>query len=146
MAKRKAQYRPSFTSIDLIMEEKRISESEIVAFSDIDYPLFSFKWLQDYSIDKCKDPKFFHDYLMRLQKLSILGWQEIRKSSRHNFGMEKIPVSQIKPELPKDFTRDVEELDVFRAVGDNRPMLGFQEGRIFHVIFIEAKFGDVYNH
>jgi len=96
---------------------------------------------------KGADEKFFHSLLMRMQKLSELGWKGIRLSGRHQFGMEKIPIKQLRPKvLPRIVTPDVEELDVIRATGDNRPMVGLQEGKIFHVIFIEANFGDVYNH
>lgn len=103
--------------------------------------------MQDYSIDDCKDPKFFHDVFIRFNKLSLLGWKEIRRFNRHSFGMEKISVSSIKPKaITNMISPEIKELDVFRAVGDNRPMIGFQEGKIFHVIFIEARFGDVYEH
>lgn len=130
-----------------IKPEDRKQLNDIQVVQSIEYPLFSFRWLIDYSIDVCKDYKFFHSYLIRLQKLSELGWDEIHKSSRHSFGMEKMPIKDIKPKLlPPIISPDVKELDVFRAVGDNRPMIGFQEGKIFHVIFIEAKFGDVYEH
>lgn len=133
--------------IKSIIDENKISTGEIETLAGIDYPLFSFRWLQKYSFDECSDAKFFQHYLMRLQKLSELGWNGIRVSGKHQYGMEKIPVNQIKPKaLPRIVTPDVEELDVFRAVGDNRPMVGLQQGKIFHVIFLEANFDDVYNH
>lgn len=127
--------------------QKEVSTAEVRQIAEVDYPLFSFRWLQDYSIDGCRDAKFFHDVLMRMQKLSELGWDGIRRSARHSFGMESIPVGQIKPKvLPQIITPDVKNLHVLRAVGDNRPMVGLQHGKIFHVIFLEANFGDVYNH
>ena len=82
----------------------------------------------------------------RLKKLSELGWEEIRKSQRHSFGMEKIPVKSIRPQCPAFITPDVKELEVFRATGNNKVFLGIQQENIFHVIFIEANFGDVYTH
>lgn len=125
----------------------KISRSEIETLSNIDHPLFSFKYLIDFSIDKCKDHSFFHDFLIRLQKLSELGWKEIRVSGKHEFGIEKITRDQIKPKdrLPKFITPEV-ELDVFRANGDNRPFVGKQDGKIFYIFFIETNFGDVYDH
>lgn len=124
-----------------------VSEKEIKELSEIDHPLFSFKYLKDASIKKCSDHKFFFDFLMRLQKLSELGWNEIRTSSRHGFGMEPMPVSEIvtKDQLPAFVTREV-ELDVFRSSGDNRVLVGHQSGKIFYVFFIEAKHGDISNH
>jgi hypothetical protein len=55
------------------------------------YPIFCFKYLSDESISGCKNSKFYFDFLMRLKKLSELGWNEIRTSAPHSFGMEPIP-------------------------------------------------------
>ncbi len=112
----------------------------------IDYPIFCFKYLQTSSIKSCNDYKFFLDFIFRLQKLGELGWKEINKSARHSFGTEKIPVSSIKPDLPGIITEDVDELIVFRANGSNLPFLGIRKPGVFHIIFIETKFGDIYNH
>ena len=112
----------------------------------IEYPLFCFQYLQDSSIKKCKDGEFLYNFLMRLKKLSEMGWKEIHVSPRHKYGVEKIPVSQIKPKLPLSITPDVTELTVFRACTDNRPFLGFRTENVFHVVFIEAAFNDIYDH
>ena len=129
------------------IETKSISRSEVEMMAEIDYPIFSFRYLNDVSVKDCKDHRFFINYITRLQKLSELGWNEIRKSSRHAFGMEPIPRTQIRHNklLPPFITKEV-DLHVFRAVGDNRVMVGFQKGKIFYVFFIEAKFGDISNH
>ncbi len=129
-----------------IIQNEQISIKEIRGLSGINHPLFSFKYLSECSIEDCREPSFFFNFLMRLQKLSALGWEEIRQSPRHAFGMEKIPISKIKKQLPKFITPEVEELCVFRAVGDNRPFIGLQQERFFHILFIEAKFGDIYDH
>lgn len=145
MAKKEREDKLVF--IKSILDENKISTGEITTLADIDFPLFSFRWLQEFSFVECNDAKFFQHFLMRLQKLSDLGWNGIRVSAKHQFGMEKIPVDKIRVKaLPALVTPDVEYLDVFRAVGDNRPMVGLQQGKIFHVLFIEAKFGDVYEH
>lgn len=130
-----------------VKEIKTVSEKEIEELSRIDHPLFSFKYLKDVSINKCEDHTFFHNFLIRLQKLSELGWKEIRLSHRHGYGMEKIPVSQIVPQkqLPAFVTKEA-DVDVFRSSGDNRVFVGLQRGRIFYIFFIEAKFGDIYKH
>ena len=99
-----------------------------------------------YSIKDCKDYDFFFRFLERLQKLSELGWKEINKSNRHGFGTEKIPTDQIKPKFPEFITPDVNFLTAFRATGNNHPFLGIQNGKIFHIIYIESKFGDIYDH
>lgn len=129
------------------IENKSISRSEVEAMAGIDYPLFSFRYFKDVSVKDCNDHKFFFDYITRLQKLSELGWNEIRKSPRHSFGMEPMPSVQIRHRglLPTFVTKEV-DLHVFRAVGDNRVMVGLQKGKIFHVFFVEAKFGDISPH
>ena len=112
-----------------------------------DYPIFCFKYLNDNaSISKCKDHKIFFDFIIRLKKLSELGWSEIRKSNRHSFGFEMIPVQKIKPRLPECVTPDVKVLQVFRVNGNNLPFVGLQCDKIFRVFFIETKFGDIYDH
>ncbi len=109
----------------------------------IDYPIFCFKHLK---LDFKKDHKFYFSFIERIHKLSNLTWNQINVADRHGFGIEKLPVGQIKPELPKFVTPDVTDLTVFRANGDNRPFLGLRKNNVFHVIFLEETFGDVYNH
>ena len=41
---------------------------------------------------------------------------------------------------------DVTKLYVFRATGDNHAFLGYRNGNVFNVLFIEYAFGDVYKH
>ncbi|MBL4559672.1 MAG: hypothetical protein JKX79_01680 [Labilibaculum sp.] len=118
---------------------KRPSSSDI----EIDYPIFCFKYL---NINFKGDHKFYFDFIDRLNKLSNLSWNQINTSQRHGFGTEKMPVNQIKPDLPKFITPEVKDLLVFRANGDNRPFLGLRKNNIFHIVFIEENFGDVYNH
>ncbi|MCU4155223.1 hypothetical protein J1N10_04505 [Carboxylicivirga sp. A043] len=111
-----------------------------------DYPMFCFKHLSETSIKDCKDSDFFIEFLLRLKKLSELGWKEIRKSQRHGFGMEKIPISEIHPKLPNCVTPEVKHLHVFRATGNNLPFVGIVIQQVFRIFFIETKFGDIYDH
>ncbi len=145
--KKKGKQADDLAFIKDVIESNTVSKKEIEVLSKIDHPLFSFKYLKDVSINKCKDSSFFYDFLMRLQKLSDLGWKEIRGSHRHSFGMEKIPVEDIVPhkQLPSFVTKEG-DVDVFRAVGDNRTFVGLQEGKIFYIFFIEACFGDICSH
>lgn len=112
--------------------------------SSIDYPVFCFKHLKT----NCsgKDYKFYFDFIERLSKISSLSWKEINLTHKHGFGTEKMPVGKIKPTLPPFVTPDVKDLIVFRANGDNRPFLGIRNENVFHIIFIEESFGDVYDH
>lgn len=110
------------------------------------YPLFCFKYLSRTSICDCTDHKIFYDFLIRLQKLSSLGWPGIRRAGRHGFGMEQIPTDRIKPKLPACITPEVKSLHVLRANGNNLPFVGIQIDRVFRVFFVETRFGDIYDH
>ena len=136
-----------FDAVASLVKDNRITLNEIKGYSDIDYPIFSFRYLAPHSFPKCRDASFFRDFLARLQKLSELGWKRIALSDRHSFGTEKIDVSAIKPrqQLPPFITDDM-KLEVFRANGNNLPFVGLRNGRTFHIFFIETNFGDVYDH
>lgn len=114
--------------------------------SDINYPIFCFKHLNlNVSIKGC-DNDLYRQFFERIQKLSTLDWNAIAASHRHSFGWEQLPVDKIKPQLPGFVTPDVEKLYVFRYTGDNRPFIALRRGSVIHILFIEANFGDVYNH
>ena len=107
-----------------------------------DEVLFSFKEIEPFSYTQAKnDSKFFIDFIERLKKLSELGWQTIAKSDRHSFGFELLPIGQIKKQVD-----GVEKLIVFRATGNNHVFAGFREDNVFHILFIEYNFGDLYDH
>ena len=109
----------------------------------IDYPIFCFRYLE---LSYKKDDNFYYKFVERLVKLSDLSWVQINGAPRHGFGTEKMPLHKIKPCLPKFVSPDVKYLTVFRANGDNRPFLGLRIGNIFHIIFVEEKFNDIYDH
>lgn len=125
----------------LIKEDKPIGLAK-----EKSYPIFCFKHLQSPRKNKKRDNKLFFQLIERLQKLSELGWEEINKSDKHGYGTEKLPTAQIKPSLPTFVSPDVKELVVFRANGANKPFLGIRNKNIFHILFIEENFGDVYDH
>ena len=110
---------------------------------ELDYPIFCFRHLQTVSNG---DYKFYSDFVERLKKISSLTWKQINVADRHGFGTEKMPVKQIKPQLPRFISPEITHLLVFRANGDNRPFLGLRNGNVFHIIFLEEQFGDVYDH
>lgn len=109
------------------------------------YISFNFQYLQNASFNKCKNSSFFIKFLNRLKELSSLEWKTITTSNRHSYGFEKIGIDSIKKDL-SSLTKDVTFLHAFRATGDNHVFLGYREGNVFNVIFIEANFGDIYNH
>jgi hypothetical protein len=113
----------------------------------INYPVFSFRYLQKPSIESCNNSDFFRTFLFRLHKLSELGWKEIRISHKHSYGMEKIRLGNIKHQIESPIlTPDIEFLFAFRATGNNHSFLGIEQNGVFHIVFVEANFGDIYSH
>lgn len=117
-------------------QESRVGQKQYISFS--------FELLHDASYTDCNEPQFFICFLKRLKKLCELDWNEINKSQRHSFGYEKIPITAIKKDI--SIARDIDYLYSFRATGSNHVFLGFREGNIFKVVFIESKYGDIYTH
>lgn len=105
---------------------------------------FRFDLLHEVSYTDCQISDFFIKFLKRLKQLCSLNWNEINTSPRHSFGYEKIPRNSIKKEI--SITKEINFLFAFRATGDNRAFLGFRDGDVFQVVFIESNFGDIYEH
>lgn len=127
-----------------VEQEDKISKSKL---DSIDYPVFCFRYLQENSLKNCRDAGFLKKFLFRLSTLCNLSWKEIKTSPRHSFGTEQLPISRIKPtSKPVILTPDVEKLTIFRATGDNHAFLGIVKEPLFHVIYIETEFGDIYDH
>jgi len=113
---------------------------------DFDYPIFCFKHLnKKFSLNKC-DAKHKKALITRLGKLSELGFDEINKSGRHQFGREKINKKSLKFNLPKFITDDVDFLYAFRYNGKH-PFLAYRRpnSAILHIIAIDYNFS-AYNH
>ncbi len=125
--------------LDLQVERRLVDESTI------DYPVFCFKYFQKECLNECSESQL-KNFFDRLQRLGELGWNEIKKSRRHDYGAEMLPVSSFKKKLPPFITPDIPRLMVFRYNNENYPFVAHRNGNILHVIFIEANFGDVYDH
>jgi hypothetical protein len=133
-------------AVQYIKEPYKNKKPDKQSILNENYPLFCFKYLSERSIKKCKDFNFFSDFIIRLKELSNVGWSEIRRSDKHNYGLEPIPKEIIKPKLPDCITPDITRLHVFRATHDNLPFIGLQIDNVFRILFIETKFGDIYDH
>lgn len=123
---------------------KKVEEPPEIKVGQKQYISFSFELLHEVSYTNCTETSFFIHLLQRLKKLCALDWNEICKSKRHGFGYEKIPIIQIKKNI--NIAKGMDYLFAFRATGDNHVFLGFREGNVFKVVFIESRFGDIYNH
>lgn len=108
---------------------------------------FGFSELRAYSYTEGnKDGRFFIDFLERLKKLCSVDWNTINVSGRHSFGTEKMLVKDLTPAARQAVPAGMNSLTVFRATGNNHAFLGYRDGNIFQIIFIEYQFGDVYKH
>lgn len=113
----------------------------------IEYPVFSFLYLhKKHGINK-NEKDTNSALLYRLKQLSELPWIKIQYTDKHGFGSEKIDQSAIKPDIPSHVTPDTPLL-ALRYSG-NLPFVGYRDPIhkfIFHIIYVEKKYGDVYEH
>lgn len=109
--------------------------------------VFGFSELRPFSYtDAEKDSEFFIKFLDRLKRLGSLDWNTVSTSARHSFGTEKIDSKFFTEAAKSKLPNGMNSLLVFRAQGDNHVFLGYCDGNVFQIIFIEYQFGDVYKH
>ncbi len=85
------------------------------------------------------------EFLEKWHKRSVLTWKELAaKHHRHGLGAEFIPASVIKPQIPRQF-QDLEKFRVYRHKG-NLPFVGWKDGEVFYVIWIEKAYNELYKH
>lgn len=84
------------------------------------------------------------DLVDRLQEICGLDWKTIQRSDRHGQGTEQLPADQLRVVLPKKFS-DQEKVTVFRYSG-RLPMVGVRVKDMFHILAIEKKFNELYDH
>jgi hypothetical protein len=121
---------------------------------DADTPVFCFRYIhKDFGArNKNLTIKDRSQMLERLEALGSMTWGEIKSQPRHAYGTEQISVSQLKCGLPVMMPGDAAERDsydrivVFRRNGNKSVFAGVRLGRTFHIVYIEAKFGDLYDH
>lgn len=84
------------------------------------------------------------EFALTLASRCQLTWAAIKQAPRHALGTEMIPADQIRATIPAQFS-DADRFMMFRYHG-KLPMGGVRSGATFHVIWIEKKFGDLYDH
>jgi hypothetical protein len=111
--------------------------------SDSKPPVFSFEYLQaGWCVQDCQQEER-SKMLDKLRRLSALSWKDIRQQNRHHLGSEIIDRRSIRAAIPSFLTEDVKLL-AFRAF-DKAAMVGYRNGRIFHVLWVDRTF-TLYNH
>lgn len=93
--------------------------------------------VEELTPDQCRD------FLVKWEKRSKLTWEELVQHPKHGLGSELLHKSMFKPSVPEHLDRD--RYLVFRHEG-NLPFAGFRAGDTFHVLWIEQKYNDLYNH
>jgi hypothetical protein len=94
-----------------------------------------------YSLRTC-DPQSKTALIDKLYELSQLSWGQIRQAPRHGVGYEKIESKNINAAIPKHLHE--KSFIAFRYKG-LAPMVGFREGVIFHLVWLDSGL-DLYDH
>ncbi|TQS42855.1 hypothetical protein [Cryptosporangium phraense] len=83
------------------------------------------------------------EFLVKWAKRSRFTWAELQLHQKHGLGFEYLPAHQIKKVAPDALAQN--KYMVVRHEG-NLPAVGYKVGDTFYVLWIEACYGDVYNH
>lgn len=115
--------------------------------SEADNILFDFQHLQPCSYTAAeRDGAFFISFLDHLRKFGQLRWSTLYTTQRHGFGTETMEVSSLCAYAQERVPADIKKLLVLRATGNNHVFLGYRMGNVFHILFLEYRFGDIYSH
>jgi hypothetical protein len=106
-------------------------------------PIFSLRYLEgEYCLTKCdKDDQAA--FALKIHRLSKLTWSQIQSQDRHKLGYEKISRDSLKVQVPRFITEEV-NIIAFRFSG-MKSMLGYRDGSIFYIIWLDRNF-TLYDH
>jgi hypothetical protein len=105
--------------------------------------LLSFRHLQPrFGVDDMNDTQR-SEFLVKWAKRCQYTWKQLTQHPKHGLGWEEIPCGQFRPQQP-DFL-NVPKYMVFRHEG-NHAFAGFKAGDTFYVLWIEARYNDLYSH
>lgn len=108
------------------------------------FPILSLARLQPrFGVDEMSEHQR-SEFLVKWHKRSQLTWTELERQGKHGLGSEKLPMSMIRPRVP-EFLEDEDKITIYRHEG-NLPFAGFRAADVFYVIWIETKYGDLYDH
>ena len=106
-------------------------------------PSFCFKHInKKYGLKNCEKNELI-SFFDTLCKLSNLTWNEIINNNRHKLGLETIKIKSLKIPINKDLVND-DHLIAIRF-HNKKPMLGFCQGCIYHIMFLDCKM-NLYDH
>lgn len=108
-------------------------------------PVFCLHHLHpDYSVQALGDKDSQAQLALTMHKCAQLRWIDVHQTGRHASGSELIPASQIKAPIPPKFS-DQDKFVSIRYHG-KLPMVGVRIKDVFHVLWVERQYGDVYDH
>lgn len=112
-------------------------------------PIFSLTEMQDgiFDLTLCQN-KEKCSLIDTIRLLSKHTWQQLKSSPRHGIGYEKIEFGAIIGQNTLKKKKEIEnqgyKLIAFRF-HDKAPIVGYRDGRIFHLVWIDRDFS-LYNH
>ncbi len=83
-------------------------------------------------------------FLQTIERRGNLTWEQVLLDGKHGLGTEQMPSSSIIPSLPPGWDKS-SDYTVLRYFG-NLPMVGWRDRDVFHIVWVEANYGDVYDH
>ncbi|BBY22694.1 hypothetical protein MSTO_28990 [Mycobacterium stomatepiae] len=107
------------------------------------YPVLCLRHLQpgwgfeEAAADQCQA------FLIKWAKRASFTWTELVQHHKHGLGSEKIPRSKINPQIPPHL--ELDDYVVFRHQ-QNLPFVGFRSGDVFHVLWVEREYNELYQH
>jgi hypothetical protein len=122
----------------------KVPEAPVQVNYDEETPKFCLRYLRPHFDVHALTDQRKAAFAKTLQKLSALTWKQLLAAPRHGQGFELLPVSQIKPTLPPQFDGQAKVM-VFRYDG-RLPMAGIRANDIYHVLWIEPEFNQLYDH
>lgn len=128
-------------------ERIKIGQEQDVNYND-KHPVFCFKYIckKNYDFksitnDECAD------FLDTITKLSEMTWNDIKLSSRHGKGTEKISIKSLKTKIqyPDNISPDNTDFVLALRYSGLKPFVGIRTQNIFHVLAIDPDF-TLYKH
>lgn len=108
------------------------------------HPSISFRFIQNgWGTGQLTD-KQRQQLLHKWEQRCAITWKDLGQHPKHGLGSEFLPVAKIKPQIPPQF-QGQDRVRVYRHEG-NGALAGFKVDSIFYILWIEAKFGDLYDH
>lgn len=130
------QFAPSQTNGRL---SERLVDAQSSANNQEQFPAFCFKCLEpDFAVSQC-DAAQQKGFANRLVELSALNWGQIFQTSKHQLGMEKVPVEQLRVSVPQHVKPDAKIVS-FRFHSLKGRMIGYRDAthrRLFHILWLD---------